>query len=352
MKVRECCDILQTRNTTLQAQQHTAIRTSLFLNQLTLNSRFRQEMSSSFTPSAIPALTGRVYLVTGGTAGLGAGTASLLAAHSPAHIYISGRNASNASQVISQLKSSAPNTPVTFLEMDLADLSSVKRAAESLLAQTERLDVLYANAGIMAFPPGTTKDGYEIQFGTNHMGHALLIKLLLPLLQRTASAPDADVRIILNSSVAYKQAPKEGVAFSTVKSPQDGLGGLIPGGRWSRYGQSKLANLLYAQALAKHVPGITSVAVHPGYIKTDLFANVPFISSLPVRIMAAGSWTTVEEGPYTQVWAGTTSVQNLENGAYYVPVAKKGELETATSRDAGLAERLWEWTEKELAAFI
>ncbi|KAJ9605794.1 hypothetical protein H2200_009643 [Cladophialophora chaetospira] len=305
-----------------------------------------------FSPTSIPSLSGRVFFITGGTAGLGAGTISLLASHSPSHIYFSGRNAKNASSVIENVKAAHPDVPVTFLECDLASLASVKSAAQTFLAQADRLDVLYANAGIMAFPPGTTKDGYEIQFGTNHMGHALLIKLLLPLMERTATQPNSDVRIILNTSIAYKQAPKEGIAFSTLKSPQDGLGGLIPGGKWCRYGQSKLANLLYAQSLAKRYPNIKSVAIHPGYIKTDLFANVSFLTALPVRMMAAGQWTSVEEGPYTQTWAGTAKKEDLENGAYYVPVAKRGVLETAASKDEKLADRLWEWTQKELASFV
>lgn len=305
----------------------------------------------AFEPSQIPDLSGRVYFVTGGTAGLGAGSISLLAAHNPTHIYFSGRNTAKGDQVIAKVKEQNPNVPVTFIPCDLANLKSVKSAAETFLAQSERLDVFYANAGIMAFSPQLTTDGYEIQFGTNHVGHALLIKLLLPILQRTAAQPNSDARIILSSSVAYKQAPKEGIAFDTLKTTQNNLGGLVPGGKWSRYGQSKLANLLYAQALAKRYPDITSVAVHPGYVKTDLFSDVSFMTALPVRIMAAGNWTPPEEGPYNQTWAGTTTKEHLKNGAYYVPLAKQGGLETPQSRDTGLADRLWEWTEKELATY-
>jgi NAD(P)-dependent dehydrogenase (short-subunit alcohol dehydrogenase family) len=305
----------------------------------------------SFHPRDIPSLAGKVFFVTGGTAGLGAQTISLLAAKSPAHIYFSGRNAKSADKVIEKVKASGATVPVTFIQCDLADLSSVKTCAEQFLAQSNRLDVLYANAGVMALPPGQTKQGYEIQFGTNHMGHALLIKLLLPLLEKTTSQPDSDVRIIISSSIAYKQAPKEGIVFSSVKTPQKGLGGLIPGEKWSRYGQSKLANMLYARSLAKHHPNITTVSVHPGYIKTDLFASCSFMDALPVRIAAAGQWVKPEEGAYTQTLAGTFEKSKLENGAYYVPVGKKGTLATSQSRDEGLAERLWAWTEKELAEY-
>ncbi|KAH0847711.1 hypothetical protein AYO21_07699 [Fonsecaea monophora] len=306
-----------------------------------------------FKPQDIPDLSGRVYFVTGGTAGLGAGSISLLAAHKPAHIYFSGRNSDKAKRVIEKVQSQNPDVPLTFIACDLADMASIRKAAEQFLAQESRLDVLFANAGVMALPPSTTADGYEVQFGTNHLGHAMLIKLFLPLMQRTSkNVPGADVRIVSCSSIAYKQAPREGIAFDTLKTPQEGLGSLVPGGKWCRYGQSKLANLLYARALAKRYPDITSVAIHPGYIKTDIFTGVSFMTTLPVRVLAAGNWTSVEEGPYNQTWAGTTAKENLENGAYYVPVATKGVLETPAAKDDALADKLWEWTEKELALFL
>lgn len=232
------------------------------------------------------------------------------------------------------------------------DLGSVKQSAESLLAQTDRLDVFYANAGVMALAPGTTKDGYETQFGVNHVGHAYLLKLILPLLLKTAKEPISDVRIINMSSIAYKQAPKEGIAFDSIKTGQEGLGSMIPGGRWARYGQSKLANMLYARELAKRYPSIKTVSIHPGYIKTDLFAGVPFATTLPLMVMVpmTEGWTPVEQGSYNQTWAGTTARSNLEDGAYYVPIAKKGKLETSQSRDDKLAARLWDWTENELSS--
>ena len=242
---------------------------------------------------------------------------------------------------------------MTFIKCDLADLSSVKQAAETFLAQSRRLDVFYANAGIMALPPGLTTDGYEVQFGTNHLGHAHLINLLLPIMLQTAEEPNSDVRIINMSSIAYKQAPTEGIAFETLKTPQANLGSMIPGGKWTRYGQSKLANMLYTRELAERYPSVKTVSVHPGYIKTDIFANVPFMTTLPVRIavpLGAG-WTPVEEGAYNQTWAGTTERAKLEDGAYYVPIGRKGQLETKQSKDAVLSKRLWDWTQKELAEF-
>ncbi|KAK5069686.1 hypothetical protein LTR64_008130 [Lithohypha guttulata] len=204
----------------------------------------------------------------------------------------------------------------------------------------------------MALDAAVTKDGYEVQFATNHIGHALLIKLLLPMMLRTAELPDSDVRIINMASTAYKTAPSEGIAFGSLKTNQDGLRGMI-GGKWTRYGQSKLANILYARELAKRYPSIKTVSVHPGYIKTDIFSGVSFLTALPVRlgVMLGSAWTPVEEGPYNQTWAGTTARENLEDGAYYVPIAKKGSLDTKQARDDALAEKLWDWTQKELEAF-
>ena len=113
-------------------------------------------------------------------------------------------------------------------------------------------------------PPGTTKDGYEIQFGTNHMGHALLTKLLLPKLLSTANIPDADVRIITLSSVAHEWAPKGGLQLDTVHSEQRKISSR------ERYGQSKLANILYTNELATRYPAISCISVHPGSVNTGL----------------------------------------------------------------------------------
>lgn len=200
----------------------------------------------------------------------------------------------------------------------------------------------------MATPAGLTEDGYETQFGTNHVGHALLIKLLLPLLQRTAaSSPSADVRIVNLASVAYENAPKNGIEFASLRTVQDNLGGPI-GPKWTRYGQSKLANLLYPVELAKRYPEILSVAIHPGVIMTGLFDNAPLGSKLLLYVKFGGKTTSVEEGYFNQLWAATWKREGLRNGAYYVPVGREGTLTTGAARVGELARRLWEWTEKEL----
>lgn len=304
--------------------------------------------SQSYNPSTdMPSQSGRVFLITGGTTGLGAGSIKLLAEKSPSHIFFSGRNASRAHELISSLSSSFPNTKLTFLECDLTSLSSVQSAAQSFLAQSHRLDVLMCNAGVMALPPGTSEDGYEIQFATNHLGHALLIKLLLPTMLRTQEQ-GGDVRIVNLSSSAHMNAPSCGIQFSTLKSDQANLTWVQPG-KWIRYGQSKFANLVYAQELARRYPTITTVAVHPGFIKTELHGNENWIDRQLVNFLSGGNWISVEEGPYTQVWAATAKA--VQSGKYYEPVAKDGKVGHKAAMDAKVGRELWTWTEEALKEY-
>lgn len=206
------------------------------------------------------------------------------------------------------------------------------------------------NAGIMAVPPGLSPDGYEIQFATNHLGHALLVEKLLPLLQQTAKRPGADVRVINMTSIAYQQAPSNGIDFATLQSDQRKLSALGSMAKWRRYGESKLAQLLYTQELAKHHPDITSVSVHPGIIMTGLFEQVDFATKLPVLLMSIGNRTPVDQGHYNQCWAATCEKSRLTNGEYYEPVGVVGKRTTPQARDAVLAEKLWDWTQKEISA--
>jgi NAD(P)-dependent dehydrogenase (short-subunit alcohol dehydrogenase family) len=203
----------------------------------------------------------------------------------------------------------------------------------------------------MALDPGLSQDGYEIQFATNHLGHALLIKLLLPCMLNTASQPNSDVRIINLSSVAYKTVPSNGIDFNTLKTGQARLGTTLKPGKWMRYGQSKLANLIYPQELARRYPSIKSVSVHPGFIKTELHANESFIDYLLLNLISGGNWTKLEQGPYNQTWAATTPKENLENGAYYEPISIKPKLAVASARDKDIREKLWVWTENELSKY-
>jgi NAD(P)-dependent dehydrogenase (short-subunit alcohol dehydrogenase family) len=225
---------------------------------------------SPFDPSKdIPDLSGKVIIVTGGNNGLGKESILQLSKHNPSKIYLCARSSSKAQQAIASIKSAIPNANILFLELDLASLASVKSAAETFLAENTRLDILINNAGIMAVPPGLTSDGYEIQFGTNYLGHALFTSLLLPLLLSTSSAPNSDVRIVNVSSIGVRLAPKPGLVLDQVKTDmKEGFS------TWELYGQSKLANVLFTKGLAARYPAIKSVAVHPGGVDTGLARGI------------------------------------------------------------------------------
>ncbi|MCJ1397497.1 hypothetical protein MMC11_000690 [Xylographa trunciseda] len=297
----------------------------------------------SFTPdNDIPNLSGKVYLVTGGNTGLGKETILQLAKHKPAHIYLAARTAAKAENAIKEIEAAVPGANISFLSLDLTSFASVAEAARSFTSQSQRLDVLINNAGIMATPAGTTKEGYEVQFGTNHMGHALLTKLLLPTLLSTAEQPHADVRIINLTSEGHNLAPSGGILFDKTK--------LDAQGTWARYGQSKLANLLYTKELAAHYPTITSVAVHPGIIKTDLYEPNKGSNALlryGMSLLGPLFFASLQEGAKNQLWAATTKKEDLQNGAYYKPIASLSKGSTNAQNDK-LANTLWSWTEGEL----
>ena len=194
----------------------------------------------------------------------------------------------------------------------------------------------------MAMPPGTTKEGYEVQFGTNHVGHFLLTKLLLPKLLTTASEPSSDVRIVNLSSLGHAMPPKGGLDLANAKSDMSSIS------TWVRYGQSKLANILFTRELAQRYPTIKSMACHPGAIDTGLsqpFRNQhPWLATLvgPVRLFL----NTAKDGALTQLFLATSP--NAKSGQYYIPTAKEN-AGSKYSQDMQLARELWDWTEKEVA---
>lgn len=261
-----------------------------------------------------------------------------LAQHGPAHLYFTGRSKSSADRVLAEIKAAAPNVPVTFLECDLGSSSSVVDALKQF--KSERLDVLVLNAGIMATPTGTTRDGHEVQFGTNHVGHFAVLTTLLPVLEKTA-ARGHDVRVVTLSSLGYMHHPSGGVDLDTLSTEQAHLN------RWAKYGQSKLANLLMGRELAKRKPGITSVVAHPGVVFTNLVDSLGAEDKAFIDQICEGKYLTPEEGAHTQLWAATTKRENLRNGSFYVPVGVETEVLNEATNDQ-LARKLWEWSEGEM----
>lgn len=266
-----------------------------------------------------------------------------MAKHNPALIYLAARTRSKAETTIEELKAENPKAaPISFLELDLSSFESIKKAAATVNSSSDRLDLLINNAGIMAVPPGTTAQGYELQFGTNHVGHALLTKLLLPKLKQTSSQhPDVDVRIVNVASGAHNLAPKDGYPFAALK------GDLGDYNTITRYGISKLANVHFTQELAKHNPEIKCVSIHPGAVNTNLSSGAT--NSRPWLVMPAKviTWLvggSVEKGVLNQLWAAFAP--EAKSGAYYFPV---GELRHDVRVDNhAAAEELWKWTEEQL----
>lgn len=277
---------------------------------------------------------------------MGSGSVIELAKHNPAHILFTGRNAQAAEKVVAR---APPGAKLTFVPCDTADNASVAAAADTILATiNDRLDVLVCCAGIMAKPPGLSKDGYEIHFATNQLGHSLLVRKLLPVLQATAARPDANARIVMVTSVAWKGTPSGGIQFDKLRSKQD----LPVLGPWLRYGQSKLANLLYARELADRYPDVLSFAIHPGVVKTALVTDLTWSQKMMVYLPNIGQMLTPEQGTYNLLWAVTAKKEMIKSGGFYMPVGKLSNDKTKASEDPELKKKLWDWTEKELAAYL
>ncbi|OHF03026.1 short-chain dehydrogenase/reductase [Colletotrichum orchidophilum] len=302
--------------------------------------------SVEFDPERdIPNLEGKIILITGANSGLGKQSVLEFSRHGPAQIWLAARNLEKAQAAANDIKQQVPGAPIKLLELDLGSFDSIKRAADTVLSETGRLDVLMLNAGIMATPPGMTSEGYEVQFGTNHMGHALLTKLLLPLLQKTArSDSNSDVRVISLSSYGHAYATKGGVQYDSLKTEAEALG------PYGRYSQSKLANVLWARQLAKEYPDITVAAVHPGVVSTNLAAGTTGSPKVVQYLMHfANRWlvNSVEKGARNQLWASIS--KEVQSGEYYEPVGVSG-VASKDGQDDLLAKELWDWTEAELQA--
>ncbi|KAK1715227.1 short-chain dehydrogenase/reductase [Colletotrichum lupini] len=289
----------------------------------------------------LPSIKGKVILVTGGTSGLGRQAVLEYARYDPEKIWLAARNAAAAERTIKEIQDEAPNASIEFIYLELTSIASIRKAARIIRLKSSRLDILMLNAGIVAAPPGLTEDGYEMQFGTNYIGSVLLAKLLSPTLLHTAEIPEADARIIFLGSQASSMAPTQGIVFDALKTDFGEVGA------WARYGQSKLAVILYARELAKRQTKIKVCVVDPGFVDTNWAQSWKSSSYIlealyPLMRMASSS---VENGVQNQLWASVHP--DVKSGVYYLPVGKlavgKGNL-----ANQKLAQRLWEWTETEL----
>lgn len=263
---------------------------------------------------------------------------------------MAARTESRAREAIESLQSqlSSP-ADIRFLPLDLSSFKSIRAAADKFQSDSDRLDVLILNAGTMGNPPVTTEDGFEIQLGTNHIGHFLLTKLLMPTLQKTVDIQRAkdevpDVRVVTLASAAHAVGP------STLEE-MTSTSGLLAASTWTRYGASKSANILFASELARRHPDILSVSVHPGAVDSGLYSHTKNLSSMMKHgITAIGPmfFRNITSGALNSLWAAGTQRENLVNGAYYTPVGYRSGG-TAVVQSPQLAQRLWDWTETQIS---
>lgn len=253
------------------------------------------------------------------------------------------RTESKAKDAIKSIKESiSNNVEITWIPLDLTSTESIKKAAESFHQQSQRLDILILNAGVMSLPPGETDLGHEIQLGTNHTGHFLLTKLLLPTLLKTAEEPNSDVRVVSLASVGHNLAPSFSTMLDQTKLKKVNTN--------ARYGASKAANILFAAELSRRYPSLTAVSVHPGIILTELYDSIgsrtPLFSITSQPLKFFGS--SIPQGAHNTLWAAAgAKKENLVNGAYYVPVGNE-KRENKFSQSVDMGKQLWEWTESEL----
>jgi len=274
------------------------------------------------------ALKGKNFLVTGSTSGLGIETVRVLAQRG-ARVFATGRSKDKVVNSLGRM----PGVVVP-LECELSDPKSVRACVQALKSDGTKLDGIIANAGVMALPSLELVHGYERQFFTNHIGHFLLVTGLLDELTDKG-------RVVMLSSDAHKMAPKAGIEF-------DNLAGQRSYGAWSAYGQSKLANLLFAKQLAKRLAAegraVTANSVHPGVILSGLQRNMPAIQRLSMALAGPIALKSIPEGAATQVYVATRPELDGVSGEYFADcnIAQP----SARGRDAALADRLWQESER------
>ncbi len=290
-------------------------------------------MSNRFTAADVPDQSGRTILVTGANTGLGFEASKVLAERG-ARVLLGCRSDEKAQRAMAEIEAEVPDADLEFVPLDQADLASVRRAAEQVQDE-DRLDVLVNNAGIMMPPKEMTADGFESQFGVNHLGTFALTSLLLPKL-----AEQEDARVVVTSSIAHRGAK---IHFDDINAEQSYRA-------QDRYGQSKLANLMFMCELDRRLRAaeLSTIAVgcHPGIADTELARHLPAVVRFAVPLFrplfnsaAAGAWPTLmaATGP------------DVEGRAYLGP-AKRNETAgpagaahaSSVARDVALAARLWD----------
>jgi protochlorophyllide reductase len=279
---------------------------------------------------------GRVVLVTGANAGLGFAIASDLAFRG-ARVLLACRSRTKADAAVAMIRDGLPDADLAVVSLDLASLASVRSAAESVLSTESRLDLLINNAGLMAVDESRTEDGFEMQFGVNHLGHFALTADLLPLLLVTPGS-----RVVSMSSMGHR-----GGRFNAA----DPMFERRTYGRWPAYFQSKLANLLFTAELDRRLRAggadTQALAAHPGGSRTDLGTEGRGLANRLFRVTSIGQ--SPQAGALPALRAATDPA--AQGGQYYGPRwgmwgRAVRERPSRRARDAGDARRLWTLSEE------
>ncbi|KAA1473086.1 NAD-P-binding protein [Dentipellis sp. KUC8613] len=287
----------------------------------------------------IPDLTGQVMVVTGGASGVGKETMKALLIHG-AKVYIATRSEVKAKAAIEQLQAETGKEALS-LHLDLADLPSVRKAAEEFLSKEPELHVLFNNAGVMSSPMDKiTAQGYDLQFGTNVIGPYLFTNLLLPaLFAATASGKHGKARVVTVSSSANYLI--NGIDYDTIRDGKRRRSHADPD---MLYCQSKFANVLVVRELARRYGDkIVSTSLNPGNLESDLHRYLKGFRKFVIgRILYP-----TPMGALTQLWAGTAPETADYNGRFLIPWARLGKANSATD-DPETAQKLWDWLEGEV----
>ena len=302
------------------------------------------QTKTQWTAEDLPDLSGKTVVVTGGNSGIGY-EAALQLARKRAHVVLACRDRDKADVARAAILAAAPAASVEVLTLDLSDLASVRAFADAFLARHPALHVLCNNAGVMALPYRRTADGFEMQFGTNHLGHFALTGLLLPCLLATEAA-----RVVNVSSTAHKFGA---IRFNDLQWTSGYR-------RWGAYGQSKLANLLFTFELQRRLDAVgarqVSVACHPGWATTNLQQAGARMQGSSFLEGLAGLANTVfgqsaAMGALPTLYAA--AAPGIRGGDYIGPDglgemrgAPKVVRATARARDVETARRLWTVSEE------
>ena len=269
--------------------------------------------------------SGRTFLVTGGNTGIGLATATELARRG-GRVYVACRSEAKGSAAVASIVAATGNAEVSYLALDLADLASVRACAEEFLATGQPLHALINNAGV-AGRGGLTRDGFELLFGVNHLGHFTLTTALADRLAESAPA-----RVVTVSSDAHNQAKT--IDFTALRRRTRGITGL------RAYAVSKLCNVLFSQELARRLAGtgVSTYALHPGVVASDIWRQVP----QPVRGIMTSRMLSNEQGARTSLYCATAAEVAGQTGLFYDDCKLREASRVAT---ASLGKILWERSE-------